>query len=548
MLLLLRGAFAPFLVVCVLLLAPREAIADTDVSGHVTARLTGQPIAGVRVSITEPSSPFTDVEIGWAITDADGFYEWVGACGSIYGCSVVIDDPPYMIAFGSFERTDDAVVLDFALTLPATASGTVRFPEGDPAGARIDAQQFSIEAGEWINVSSAAAGSDGRFTIDRLPPAPYRFCTTAQGAVPQCFDHVNALPTVGDPDATLVDIAEGSARDGIDFDLIHGGSISGTVMDGYRNVPFNDIWNLYEADVYDVDGMRFAAGWINSDGTFYFDGLPDGTYYLGIAIGAPYGDGHQFYPGVVCDEDACPPPTAGTPLTIAGGNAIAGRDFTVHPDVVVRGNVFDAASGDPIGDVEVEVFNTDTYFTTSDADAATGEYIIYAPADTAVEIEAFGPWPYVATVYPAMYCMGTYCVGTSTLVSGPRGSVLADVDVPVPLGASIGGAVRQEGTGLPADAEIELFDADFNVIWHGEAYNGGYSTDPWLPGTYYVEANAFGAVQGCAFYEDRPCPEGGGDPAGVDPTPIVVVAGETRDGIDFSFAPIDPIFANGFEP
>jgi hypothetical protein len=451
-----------------------------------------------------------------------------------------------MRAGGSFERNDDVVVLDFALMLPATASGTVRFPDGDPANARVDAQQFYADIGEWINVSSAATDGDGHFTIGQLPPATYRFCTTGNGAVPQCFDHVNAPPTAGDPDATLVDVAEGSAHDGIDFDLVRGGSLSGMVIDGYRDAPLYDVWDLFRVDLYDINGTEFSYGWIGSDSSFNFGGLPDGTYYLGIVVGAPYRDGIQFYPDVVCDGNACPPPTAGAPLTIAGGNAIENLDFTVHPDVVIRGRVFDADSGDALGNVDVNASSAN-YFTSSDADFATGEYIVYTPADTAVEIEAFGPWPYIATVYPAMNCMGTLCVGTSTPVSGPRGSVLTGIDVPMRRGAVIAGTVTQAGTNFPGDAELELFDADFNLIWDGTAYNGAFATDPWLPGTYYVEANAYGVLQGCAFYDDRPCPEGGGDPAGVDPTPITVAAGDVRDGIDFQFEAVDPIFAAGFE-
>jgi len=541
------GVVAPFALAFALLLAPGTALAGhIDLSGHVTAHMSGQPLAGVRVSITEPTSPFTETEIGSATTGADGYYAWSGECGSIYYCAASIVDPPYMTVGESFDPNAGVVVVDFALTLPASASGTVRFPAGDASGIWINAEMYSAEQGEWGVISSGETGSDGRFTIDRLPPGTYRFCTDTWlfGAVPQCFDHIDMSPIAGASGATSVDIAEGSTRGGIDFDLALGGTLSGTVIDGYLGIPLDAFLSV---DVYDVNGAWLASTATDSDGRFEAVGLPDGTYYLGISTGAPYGDGHQFYPGVVCDAKACPPPTAGTPLTIANGSSIADLDFTVHPDVVVRGRVIDADTGDPIGDVEIDAPASDHYAQTY-SDFATGEYVFYLPADESAEIYAFGPRPYIDTIYPGASCIGYYCVGDIAPVSAPRGSVLTGIDIAMKPGAIVSGTITNAATGGPGYGYVLLYDADFNVVWKGATYGGQYMTDPWLAGTYYVEASGQGLLEGCAFYDARPCPDDGGDPAGVDPTPIVVAAGEVRQGIDFSFEPIDPIFADGFEP
>src|SRR4051812_11107468 len=97
------GAPAPIVLAFMLLFAPLGAAAGPiDLSGHVTVHMTGQPLAGVRVSVTELTSPFGETEIGSATTDADGFYAWTGDCDSIYYCAVSIDNPPYMVASESF--------------------------------------------------------------------------------------------------------------------------------------------------------------------------------------------------------------------------------------------------------------------------------------------------------------------------------------------------------------------------------------------------------------------------------------------------------------
>lgn len=540
------GVATPCAVAVALLFAPCLAAAGPiDLSGHVTAHATGQPLAGVRVSIVEPASPFTEVEIGSATTDAGGYYTWSGDCGSLYYCAATIDDPPYMAEAHSFGPNDGAVVVDFALTLPASASGTVRFPQGDAANIWVDAWWYY--EGEWGIQRSALTDADGHYTIGPLPPGTYRFCAddSVRGAVPQCFDHVDMPAIAGDSGGTIVDVAEGAARAGIDFDLTLGGTLSGTLIDGYRGGPLDAFVSV---NVYDANGNWLTSATTDdNDGTYSAIGLPDGTYYLGIAIGEPYRDGTQVYPGIVCDDNGCPPPTAGTPLTIANASAIANLDFTVHPDVVISGRVTDADTGQPIGSVEVDAPGPNSFAQTY-SDAATGGYTVYVPADTPVEIHAYGPLPYIDAIYPGASCIRYYCVGDVTPLSATTGSVLTGIDVAMKPGAVVTGTITNAATGGPGYGFVVLYDAAFNEIWASATYGQGrYTSQPWLPGTYYVQASGQGLLEGCAFWDNRPCPDDGGDPAGVDPTPIVVAAGEVRDGIDFSFEPIDAIFADGFD-
>jgi hypothetical protein len=95
-------------------------------------------------------------------------------------------------------------------------------------------------------------------------------------------------------------------------------------------------------------------------------------------------------------------------------------------------------------------------------------------------------------------------------------------------------------------AEIILYDDAYNEIWVTPSFDGSYSTDAWLSGTYYLQALGEVQLSGCAFYLDRPCPDSG-NPADVDPTPVTVAAGETRTGIDFHLPPADEVFFASFE-
>jgi hypothetical protein len=124
---------------------------------------------------------------------------------------------------------------------------------------------------------------------------------------------------------------------------------------------------------------------------------------------------------------------------------------------------------------------------------------------------------------------------------------LSDIDIPMQLGAVMSGQLRRSDNDVTGGtAEIVLFDDGYNKIGVASAFDGYYSTDAWLPGTYYLEALGYVQLTGCAFYLDRPCPDSG-NPADADATPVTVAAGETRTGIDFHLPPADEVFIASFE-
>ena len=529
-------------------LAPSPARADiVDLSGHVTVNLTGAPVAGARVSITAAEALGPPVEVGSATTDAGGFYLWIGVCSSAFGnCGIAVDVPPYLPASALFADDVPVQVIDLALLTPARVTGTVRFAGQSPAGIDVTAEMYVEDVGLWSQVSDGVAAEDGSYAVENLPPGTYRICTgyDSHGAVRQCFDHADMPPTATDPDATPIDVAEGSEHDGIDFDLTLGGVLSGTIYDGYLGAPLAN--EPVAMTLYDVDGNWLMAGAADASGAYRLDGVPDGTFYLGVSAGSVFADGIQWYPGVVCTVDDCPPPTSGQALTILGANEIDGLDFTVHPQVVVEGRVFDPASGSGLGGIEVGVYSGGIRGPVFAHTDDTGAYRFYWNADDPISVGAFNASPRVDSVYPGASCIGSHCVGTSTPVSGALGSVLTGIDIPMLLGAALSGTISRVDNGLPGTATIELYDSSFTPIWTGELLEGGYVTDAWLPGTFYVEGTGAYPLTGCFFFDDSPCP-GDGDPRGASPTPIDVAAGEIRTGVDFRFPAVDPIFAEGFE-
>jgi len=544
---MLRAGAALALAACCALAPARAEAGIVALSGHVTSHLTGAPLAGVRVSIEVATGFGPPYEIGYAYTDIDGAYDWTGDCESPFMvCDVAVVDPPYLSGGGAFDQDAVVAVVDVALLTPATLSGTLRFPGVSVADMEVEADRFIPEAGSWWSFAFASIGADGSFVIGSLPPDTYRVCTIAdqRGDVRQCFDHVNVPPLAIDPDATLVDVAEGTAIDGIDFDLVEGGTLSGTIYDGYLGIALAN--SSAQVDAYDANGTLLSVAGVEASGAFHLRGLPDGTFYLGINVGDIFSDGVQFYPGIVCTFDNCPSPTSGTPLTISGANEISGLDFTVHPAVVVRGRVVDAVTGEGIGGVDVGTYYSDG-LTLATSAADTGAYMFYWYPDATFEVGAFNAPPRVNAVYPGASCISNYCVGDATSLSESSGTVLDDIDLPMQLGAVMSGHLVRSDNGMTSGmAEIVLYDDAYNEIWVTPSFDGSYSTDAWLPGTYYLEALGEVQLSGCAFYLDRPCPDSG-NPADADPTSVTVAAGETRTGIDFHLPPADEVFFASFD-
>jgi hypothetical protein len=411
---------------------------------------------------------------------------------------------------------------------------------------RVLAEHFIPEVGFWGEVGVATVAPNGRYSIGALPPDDYRFCTEIinNGAVPQCFDGVDFPPTATEPNATIVHVAEGAAIDAIDFDLHRGGTLSGTIVDGFLGTPLTS--NLGEVIAYDIAGNMVFGAAMDPDGTFHLRGLPDGQYYLGATTSPIFSDGTQFYPDIVCTPQLCPPPTSGTLLTIAGANEIDGLDFTVHPEIVVQGRVLDADTGAPLGGVQVGLFSAGGVpFTVSAPD--TGEYTFYWYADDPFEASAFQASPHIDTVYPGVSCPGGTCIGEGTTLQATIGSVLTGIDIPMALGAVISGHLARSDNGVVAGGGyVQIFDDMYDDIWDVVTLDGTFTMPAWIPGTYYAEATAFDPLTGCAFYLDSPCPADG-NPADAGATPIVVAAGDVRDDIDFHFPAVDPIFASTFE-
>ncbi|MEO1087477.1 MAG: carboxypeptidase-like regulatory domain-containing protein, partial [Acidobacteriota bacterium] len=119
--------------------------------------------------------------------------------------------------------------------------------------------------------------------------------------------------------ATPVVLELGETAAAVDFSLQRGSSIAGTV----RNAATGEPLAFSAVQLRNEDGDIIAATSINSAGSYLFEGLSAGTYFVSSAARG-YVD--EIWPGVRCGFAQNCPTDGATPLVV-GAEAVDGIDF-----------------------------------------------------------------------------------------------------------------------------------------------------------------------------------------------------------------------------
>ena len=127
----------------------------------------------------------------------------------------------------------------------------------------------------------------------------------------------------------------GQTASGVDFALLMGGRISGTVTDAGSGQPLFDVM----VNVYDGNGHS-SYGYTGPDGSWVtFLGLPPGTYRVQTSNTAGYID--QSREGV----------------PVSAGQTTSGIDFALSAGGGISGTVIDRTTRQPIPNVQVTVWS-----------------------------------------------------------------------------------------------------------------------------------------------------------------------------------------------
>ena len=287
-------------------------------SGSVVDAVTGQPVAGARVRIGAGISAPPDFDVGLpratvvaqvTSTDSLGSFEFRDFEPGAYTLSV--DRDGYVVqvygqrtAFGRPVPIDivpggnDAVVV--RLTPAATLSGSVTDPD-EQAVAGISVYllrtEFTPEGERLRALIQALTDATGRYALTDIPPGSYYVAAGPSGLAP---GPQRGLPAYrwtyypGVSEAALagsIGLLAGTRIDGIDLTVAPAElfSVRGRVVDSRTGEPPPSVRVMLvrrlpfiPAGTYSLTEVPIAIGarYDPEDGTFGFEGVPEGRYRL----------------------------------------------------------------------------------------------------------------------------------------------------------------------------------------------------------------------------------------------------------------------------
>ena len=319
------------------------------ITGVITNEADGTPIAGAIVHVRTLLSErpmrwghiFTDKtnEDGeFAIQVKPGFYlVEAGAQGFAPEWYDNAEKPTEATPVQVFE--DEHTAIEMALAPLGTLSGMVVDQEtGEPIiGAKVKA---FLEQKRDRRCFKTVTDSSGMYTFPGLPAGDYVVMAWAPEYLVEFWEEADSVKN-----ATLVTVENGAAVEDINFTLLKGAVIRGTVTDAEDGSPIAGAFIVVKRQNGHLKlGTRSAE-----DGTFEIKGLPSGTY---LAAAKARGYYKEWYLEAETKEDA-------TPIEVEAPNAVEGIDFTLakkeETGAGITGIVIDDSTGLPIEGAHVLV-------------------------------------------------------------------------------------------------------------------------------------------------------------------------------------------------
>ncbi len=431
-----------------------------SIRGTVSDEL-GNPIEGIHVDACAYDEEFEPFCRGGQ-TNEFGNYRVLGLTGGDYR----------VMAFGEgwigelYDNTTDwelaarvAVTppdvtpdIDFALAQGGSISGTVVDEAGNPL------EEIHVNACEYDNPEPYCAGAEtdanGEYTIFGLPAGDYRVMIFgAPGWAGELYDD-----TTDWEQAARVPVTPPGVTADIDFALVQGGSISGTVYDSNGD-PLVGI-------AVDTEFGGYGTC-TDENGNYTLQGLPLGTYR--VAAGREFCGPHPYLEQVSGDViiDAAAPDAGGVDFYLQAGGGISG--------VVTDGT-------DPLEGIHVdacEYDNPEPYCAGAETDA-DGVFTILGLPGGDYRVNAFGEgWT------GEFYNDTTDWEQAARVTVTPLG-VTPDVNFALVQGGSISGTLYDSDgiTPLPGIAVFTEF-GDYGTCTDE---NGNYTLSGLPLGTYRVVA------------------------------------------------------------
>jgi 5-hydroxyisourate hydrolase-like protein (transthyretin family) len=437
------------------------------VSGTLTEATSAAPVAQALVMMNGPNDFYRS-----ATTDASGRYSAVGLPSGLYRISFI---PPgaadHLTSLSRLVTLTAPVALDgvdAALSQGGAISGVVTAADGTPLkNAQVYASDVDGDTGY------ANTDAQGKYTINGLPSGMYALqFVDRQTFIEQFYNRQYDVARMN-----RVAVTAPNTTAGIDAALPPGGTISGRVTDDRTGAPLSTV-TVY---VWDPDQEQVVHHVLTgADGT-YTTGpvLTSGSYLVRFELPASntscsYG---QMYYGAAASSATSPRVKVSAPGTVAN------IDASMEYGSLLYGTVTDAATGRPIEDANVSIYDDGGQFVARASTNLLGRYqTTTALLPGAYRLE-FGRGDYMTA-----YSGGAHTLDAAQPVMVPAQTT--GLDAALARGGTLAGHVTAADTDAPLEhARVTLYAADGHTVDSGDtSFDGSYSFERLPSGTYRLGA------------------------------------------------------------
>ncbi|MDO8987133.1 MAG: carboxypeptidase-like regulatory domain-containing protein, partial [Coriobacteriia bacterium] len=319
----------------------------------------GDPVDTVEVYAYEYSAG-DSWQVGSASTQSDGTYEILGLDAGTYRIEFVDHNGQYAGEFyddaSTMDLATDIVVYNQQMTtgthsdLGLAGHITGRISNSSNMGlGEIGVQAYSyFPDWGWEWVWDTTSGPDGLYDVPGLRTGNYRlgFSDESGNYLGEYYDNATDLET-----ATDIAVTVGSTTSGKNAVLARAGHITGRIANS-SNAGLEDI--EVRAYSYSKDwGWDWAwSSTSDPDGLYDIAGLPTGTYRIGFE---DYNGNYlgEYYDNATSLE-------AATNIGVTAGATTSGKNAVLAAAGHIAGTVT-GPSGEPLGEIDVQVFKYDVF-------------------------------------------------------------------------------------------------------------------------------------------------------------------------------------------
>jgi len=398
------------------------------ISGTVTSSGDGAPIENVRIDFFDAEGNLITSArpdgTGSYISDAalaPGSYHavtdnWWGHVDELYddvvcfsGCALE-DGTPITVGSGNTGN------IDFILDPGGWITGTVTDQQtGDP----LENLGIEVFDSEGHRAGTVFPDSSGVYWVSGLPSGHYYLeASPWDDHLSQLFDGITCIdqcdPSGGDP----ISVTQPDITSGIDFQLVSGGVIRGSVDTYSGNPPEGG-----DVLILDEEGFPVVVVSLDIHGRFNSGAIPAGRYYLLIdAFDDDLVD--EIYDNIPC-VDFCDPEVVGTPIDLGTGETL---EITAR---LSRGGTLIAhvgsIEGSPLAECDIEVFDGEGNLLTVGFTDETGTAVLKGFPGDLYFARTRNHGNYVDQLYEEIECVLDCDVTIGTAVAVTPGATSSDI-------------------------------------------------------------------------------------------------------------------------